>query len=378
LPWFKRAIASDRKAPHRIVTFTNGHMLHIRHAGYQGVNFQGMHVDAHLVDEAAEMTEKQWRNLAQSLNEPGIRFVYGVPNGLLSTFYRISHDPGYEQYNWPSTLNPAFTPEKKAELEVLYGGLDSPGFVHNVLGKHGRPLHAVFSLDLPCWKHPNISPHNLGTHDFIPNSPDPINAWPESPENYPCYIGADLGFAQDPSIFTVYHEIDGTLVNFLNIGLSHVPYPVQQSILIALINNYSPEVIAIDAGHSGLAVGQALSATQPDIADKIELVNFASAVIWDNHGRALPVKRQVKELLTEILLRHMHDGTILFNNEPERFRQYAKHTFAYSPSGRIIYSKGDDHIIDADRLAVYAYHRAALRPIPETPHGIAVGFFDAA
>jgi hypothetical protein len=65
----------------------------------------------------------------------------------------------------------------------------------------------------------------------------------------------------------------------------------------------------------------------------------------------------VKELTTEILIRLMAAGEISFPPIGDRYNQYAGHTYCIAPSGRMVYSKGNDHIIDADRCAVMAVNR---------------------
>src|SRR5690606_29382770 len=141
------SIAEIKRTPSWMFRFTNGFVLWGRIAGPRGTNFQGMHVDWQIIDEAQEMTESAWAELLQALNGEGIRWVYGVPNGLRNTYYRMTQDQTAEQYNWPSSLNPVFTPAKDAELARLYGGRTSPGYIHRVLGQHGTPAHAVFHLD---------------------------------------------------------------------------------------------------------------------------------------------------------------------------------------------------------------------------------------
>ncbi len=56
--------------------------------------------------------------------------------------------------------------------------------------------------------------------------------------------------------------------------------------------------------------------------------------------------------MTEILQRRMAEGSIVFPRLPDREAQYASHTYRVGDSGRIVYEKGDDHIIDADRCVV--------------------------
>ena len=146
-PKLAETIVEIKRTPSWFLRFANGFTLWGRIAGPRGVNFQGMHVDFQLVDEAQELTDTSWGELYQALNGGGWRWVYGVPNGRRDTFYRMTKMPGVEQYNWPSTLNPAFTAKKDRELKRLYGGKGAPGYIHHVLGQHGTLVRGVFNFD---------------------------------------------------------------------------------------------------------------------------------------------------------------------------------------------------------------------------------------
>jgi len=58
--------------------------------------------------------------------------------------------------------------------------------------------------------------------------------------------------------------------------------------------------------------------------------------------------------MTDRLERRMQERSIVFPKLPDRESQYASHTYAISATGEVVYEKGDDHIIDADRCAVLA------------------------
>jgi hypothetical protein len=147
-PGLLYAVESVKRTPSWQLRFRNGFVLWGRIAGPRGVNFQGLHVDWQIVDEAQEMTETAWGELYQALNAEGRRWVYGVPNGLRNTFYRLTQDPVAEQYNWPSTLHPGLLAgEGRGTRAVVWWQEFSPGYIHRVLGQHGAPLHAVFDLD---------------------------------------------------------------------------------------------------------------------------------------------------------------------------------------------------------------------------------------
>lgn len=134
-----------KRSPSWHLRFSNGFVLWGRIAGPRGVNFQGLHVDWQIVDEAQEMTETAWGELYQALNDGGRRWVYGVPNGLRNTFYRMTQMQDAEQYNWPSSFNPQFTAEKDAELALLYGARTRPGISTGCWAGTAHPPTPCFS-----------------------------------------------------------------------------------------------------------------------------------------------------------------------------------------------------------------------------------------
>ena len=343
-------LAEVKRSPSWRLRFTNGFLLWGRIAGPRGVNFQGLHVDWQVVDEAQEMTETAWGELYQALNAGGRRWVYGVPNGLRNSFYRMTADPSAEQYNWPSALNPDFTDAKDAELARLYGGRRAPGYIHRVLGRHGEPAHAVFRLDdyLACMD------DGLDFHNIVLAEGDPFEA-PTTASGVH-YLGCDLGYARDPSEFVVYRAEGPHLINVARIRLDGVNYARQQAVIAELDAAYAFRRIAIDAGNSGRAVAHQLLAQGADWCDRVECVEFGGTVDLDPLPDGRPDRRPVKQFMTELLERRMAEGTLVFPRLADRESQYASHTYSVGAAGQIVYDKGDDHLIDADRCAVLAHY----------------------
>jgi hypothetical protein len=361
-PEFEPSLVEMRRSPSWFLRFSNGFVLWGRIAGPRGVNFQGMHVDWQIIDEAQEMTEASWGELHQALNGGGRRWVYGVPNGLRNTFYRMTQTAAAEQYNWPSALNPEFTPEKDAELALLYGGRTTPGYVHRVLGQHGEPMHAVFSLDdyLLC-----VQP-SLDAADCVLREED-VFAAPLgiAPGEY--YLGCDLGYARDPSEFVVYRSLPPHLVNVLRVRLEGVNYHKQQAVIQDLDAAYQLRAIGIDCGNNGRAVAHQLMAIDPVWCDKVHAFDFGSSLDLPPLADGSPQRRRVKEFMTELLQRRLADHTLVFPPNPDREQQYASHTYYVNNAGQIIYEKGNDHLIDADRCALLAHHLDTLEE-PATSH----------
>ncbi len=360
-PEFAPSLLEMRRSPSWLLRFSNGFVLWGRIAGPRGTNFQGMHVDWQMVDEAQEMTETSWGELYQALNGDGRRWVYGVPNGLRNTFYRMTQMTQAEQYQWPSTLNPEFTPEKDAELALLYGGRTAPGYIHRVLGQHGEPAHAVFALDdyLDCID------HSLTAADITLREDDPFEA-PSGVPGGDYYLGCDLGYARDPSEFVVYRNEAPHWINVLRLHLEGVNYAKQQRIIEELDRAYQFQGIGIDCGNNGRAVAHQLMAQGEDWCEKVRAFEFGATLETEPLADGTPVRRRVKEFMTELLQRRLHERTILFPPIPDRESQYASHTYAVNATGQIVYEKGNDHIIDADRCAILRHYldTQEIHPVP--------------
>lgn len=349
------SLVEVRRSPSWFLRFANGFALWGRIAGPRGINFQGMHVAWQIVDEAQEMTETAWGELYQALNGGGRRWVYGVPNGLRNSFYRMTRMGDAEQYNWPSMLNPEFTPDKDAELTLLYGGCNAPGYLHRVLGQHGSPTHAAFNLDdyLDCVD-PGLTPNSVILHE-------------EDTFAVPCevtvgdyYLGCDLGYARDPSELVVYQAIGPHLVNVLRVQLLGVNYAKQQDIIYELEAAYDFRGIGIDCGNSGRAVAHNLMARGEHWCEKIRAYEFGSALLLDPLPDGTPVRRRTKQFMTELLQRRMAEHSIRFPALADRETQYAAHTYTVSAMGDVIYDKGNDHIIDADRCAILRHYQDTI------------------
>jgi hypothetical protein len=368
-PLFAASLVEIKRTPSWYLRFSNGFILWGRIAGPRGVNFQGLHVDWQIVDEAQELTEEAWSELLQALNSGGARWVYGVPNGLRNTFYRMTQMQDVERYNWPSSLNPEFTPEKDAELALLYGGRTSPGYVRRVLGQHGEPEHAVFKLEdyLAC-----VDPA-LDALDLSLGEED-VFAAPEDVPRGEYYLGCDLGYARDPSEFVVYRAEPPHLINVLRLHLHGVNYAKQQRIIDALHKAYDFCGIGIDCGNNGRGVAHNLLDSGA-YCGTLQAFDFGGCLDLEPHPDGSPHRRPVKQFMTELLERAMTDRCIVFPRIPDREAQYASHTYSVGLSGNIVYGKGNDHLIDADRCAVLIHYLRTHEPPRNVSLGVRVEGF---
>lgn len=361
IPLLKDHLVESRRSPSWYYRFDNGATLWGRIAGPRGTNFQGMHADWQIIDEAQELTETAWAELFPALNGGGARWVYGVPNGLRNTFHRLTQDPNAEHHHWPSPLNPDFTPEKDAELTLLYGGKNTPGYTQRVLGQHGSPAQAVFDLDdyLAC------TDPNLPFHQATLREGDELDL-PDTIPPAPYYLGADLGFARDPSELVIYRDDTHTLTNVARFRLENINYARQKTLLQELHAAYHFTGIGIDCGNAGRALAHQLMELGEDWCQRLHAYEFGGTLLTPPLPDGTRPRRRTKEYMTELITRRMAERTLTFPRLPDRESQYASHTYDIGPLGRPLYNKGHDHLIDADRCALLRHH-LATQDLPIDP-----------
>ena len=361
-PDLRAHLVEARRSPSWFFRFDNNAIVWGRIAGPRGTNFQGMHVDFQIIDEAQEMTETAWGEIFQALNGGGIRWIYGVPNGLRNTFYRFTQPgSGYDFQHWPSNINPEFDPAKAAELSRLYGGPNSPGYAHRVMGLHGEPAHAVFSLEdyLACVD------EALDFHHAKLHGVDPLPL-PETASKGNYYLGCDLGYARDPSEFVVYKDAPPHLINVARIHLSGVNYARQALLINELDALYDFRTIAIDAGNNGNAVAHQLMQQGPNWCEKVRAIQFGAHIDTAPLPDGSVPRRRAKEFMTELITRRLSERTLVLPRLPDREAQYASHTYTVNNFGHILYEKGNDHIIDADRCALLGHYLHTVEPSTPT------------
>ena len=371
VPQLSALLVERKRQPSYFLRFANGFVLWGRIAGHRGINFQGLHVDWHIVDEAQELTEPAWGELYQALNSGGWRWVYGVPNGLRGTYYRMTQTADYAQFRWQSYLNPDFTEEKRQELVTLYGGEDSEGYIHRVLGEHGSPARAAFNFDdyLLCvdesldFQNVRITRHDLQTFRLEEMLPAPSR----SLAGFDIYMGCDLGYTRDPSELVLYYDDGKTMVNFARVHMDGVDYHTQQRAIEILDSRFSFRGIGIDNGNNGMAVCHNLFSLGDRWTVIVQGYDFGSRILVGYTTLQQEDRRPAKLFMTQLIDQRMRDRTIVFPKLAERDEQYVAHTYRVGPNGQIIYEKGNDHIIDADRCALL---RQYLEHVPTEPTGL--------
>ena len=170
------------------------------------------------------------------------------------------------------------------------------------------------------------------------------------------YLGCDLGYVRDPSEFVIYRSAPPDLVNVARVHLHGVNYHRQQGIIEELDRAYDFRAIGIDAGNNGSAVAHNLKNIDVDWHEKVMAFEFGGVTETGAFPDGSPDRRPTKLFMTELLQRRMADRTIVFPPLAERESQYAGHTYTGGMRGQVLFDKGNDHLIDADRCAVLAHY----------------------
>ena len=385
-------VAVDANGRHRITRkpyyqmhWKNGTIIYIRPAGPTGKSVRGLHCDKVLVDEAAWYPEPAWRALRRVLNRGGQMRAYSNPNGLRNTtYYRITTEKnsGWKVYHWPSWIVPGWTEDDTAREAQFYGGRDSAGFQHEVAGDHGAPSYAAFNLRQfqasqrkleKLYKVVRLEGEEFESIQSVDEATDRLYGVLDGlEENRGVYwLGGDLGYTNDPSELTVWLEDErGRLFPVLRVHNEHLPYTYQAALIAILDDHFDFAGLGLDAGSNGLAVEHILTTDDRysghQFAHRLETYDFGGSLTtgYDPQGR--PKTQRVKEYMTSLINGRLAARTILFpvgEVDPDWEDQFCTQTYSQNQGGRLVYSKGNDHIIDSTRCAVLRKERELLKQL---------------
>ena len=239
---------------------------------------------------------------------------------------------------------------------------------HEVAGEHGKPSYGAFNIeqfnlcrqDVFEYRKIVITDSELRDCDSEESSYDRLEMLLNlTPQTGMFWLGGDLGYTNDPTELVLFqeHEIGDRQVKrlVLRIHLEHVSYPHIAQIIALLDRYYTPAGIGVDNGGNGLSVVQELLTLDKykelDLDGRLKGYDFGGMTrLAVRDGR--DVKKRTKELMTSLINGAMQRKQIVFPAEDVEIEdQFTTHTYTLR-DGLVIYSKGNDHIIDAIRCAV--------------------------
>ena len=432
-PDLEPVLKKHKKHPHHAFYLNNGFKVDFRPSGHDGEAYRGIHVRTFAIkDEAAkDKNPRQWSEFWRAMKPSAVAKIYSVPDGDRSCeFFKLGQraqgkDDGdvdrlagnfdFKLFAWSKTLMPYpyWSDERKRFYEDQYGGVDAPGYKHNVLGEDGDPEDTVFPWhqfkycirEIPEYRALKIlvkaGDNEVDVRGYkcrmAGGDGDPI---PETviimDETFRASTffdlaggdseftrlirsffeavpgakrgGADLGFSGDPSELYVKNIIGKRERLVARLQLKHVTYDQQCQALNALDDVYGPKSAltwGTDFGNAGSAVAHDLQGlalyAKKDFEDRLRGFMFgATTDNVDEDGDAVidaktgkPARITLKELATDILTKKMQRQELEYPPDPDIVLYYTNHTVRIGERHRI-YKKEDDHMIDADRTQILA------------------------
>ena len=357
-----------RRKPYFEIEFTNGAMVYFRPGGTGGAAFRSLHVDFLVVDEAAWLPEAAWNALRQCLNAGGQFRVYSTPNGLRdTTYYRITQSKDWTHFHWPSWTAPDWSPEREADLLEFYGGRDTPGWQHEVAGEHGKPTYGAFNTvqviralaEIPAYRKVAITGDALKDCRDERETRDRLEQVLNLAGGHGTYwLGGDLGYTSDPTELLLFEEDETSerLTLVLRIHAEQVPYPVITEIIALVDRLYAPVGLGVDRGGNGMSVVQELLGLDKyrdlHLTGRLVGYDFGSSITVGEDEAGKPLKKRVKEHMTALINEALNARQLALPKQDHAVEdQLCTQTYVLTDRG-VIYSKGNDHIVDAMRCAL--------------------------
>jgi len=375
------------------IRLLNGCLIRCRIVGSTAdSNVIGLHVPCIFVDEGQVFNYAAWNSLMQCLTTWDDNFslwVSGVPNGLREKnvlFECDQLDDKFSRHNVSRLSSTRYTEDQHNFDLKQYGGENGDDYVHLVLGEHGSPAFSVFDrkmmyiedypVDVKIMNNITLEQHS-GQFNEILNVRD---LPPDIQDKYDLIIaGIDAGFSNDPTIITILWREKSTLVwrEFTRIELRRIKYPVQAKIIDWLDTIYGFNMIAIDAGHSGLALCQILQDDGGDFKNKefskrLIPVDFQANVVTGYDEDDKEIKDRVRKFTIQTLQKwSQNDQIICFSTQDDDVISELERVgftrdmlgqpkfFVYSPQGG---QRGEDHILASLLTWVYGYYYEYYSP----------------
>ena len=316
---------------------------------------------------------------------------------------------------WPKTEMPPefWNDERKAKFVRDYGGEDSPGYRRNVLGLWGDPESSIFPWEqlrrcigfVPGYTRIKIvnldghlrvsvhtcradwrSPHSsadevsvdaldrileadLAAEDVIDVVRQHLShqGWRDDDQ---AFAGVDFGSTDNPTEVMLFKTSGPVAMLAARVHVRRCTLDFQERLLVAIDDVTRPRLGwgGDSTGGIGIGVEQHLRAMQPATARSIGenfagfVFNVATTVTDNVTGEPMlsadgqPLRVSNKELATQLLERRVQQASLLLPPDPEITLQWTNHT-ASEVNGRRVFSKGDDHTIDAARCAALRHRQ---------------------
>ena len=407
-PDLKSGLVKHEKKPIHIMFFKSGFQISFCPSGPYGEAYRGEHAKTFvLMDEAAKNHHALiWDEFHRAMMPSCIEKIYSVPDGRRDTnYFKMKHAAmlgqshmKYINFSKENQPEPFWSAERKKKYITLYGGETSSGYLRNVRGQDGEPVNGVFPavwLDAAVkeiWEYRCLKIQSLAEGVYVVRGlsfrkvGNEIETIEELTADIPApqfnlvsvirsafagihgenYGGADLGMSMDPSEIII-KQVRGRMHRTIaRVHLENVTYDIQCGVIDTLDDIFVPVGWGVDYGNAGSAVVQIMQGVNKsgelnypdkDYENRMKGYQFKSSHIdIDEDGNTVtdhenkPVKVSLKHLATKTIQAKMMKQETEYPCDPDLINDYRNHT-STEGSREPIYSKDNDHLIDADRVA---------------------------
>ncbi len=363
-----------------VKTLNNAQLL-CRIAGMTGggANVNGLHTPFVLLDEMGFYPFGTWIELQPIVNTftDGYRLIAaGVPTGLRERnvgYHCDQENSSYTKHNVSAFDNPRFTEADKIRAIEQYGGEESDDYIHMILGKHGKPVFALFDRNqMEISNYPVYKMVLDGTvyYDNLAEYVEKLKIFPGLPDkDTECLFGIDLGLTEPTAINILYLDRQDRLKFHGRIRLNKVNYFIQEKIIDYLDTKFKPFIIGIDEGNAGKSVIPRLQEHEDyvhkNFRRRIIPINFSSQIVLGMDSDGKEIKSKTKPFSVSVLQDYSNNHKVVYSStDLELVTELERMTYSKTTSGEIIYKtlterggkSGEDHFTQALLCGAMAYY----------------------
>ena len=369
-----------------------------------GSGCKGTHPLVLEVDELQDYPPAGFTELIETVKQGSKGFMWrchGVSTGARDWFYKITQSGSGWKVHMPIAIDrPTWSDEERQQKIETYGSRNDPDYRRNVFGEHGNSENPLFVMNrlarcidmnksseynTEVYTTVNIRAEQLedyggGIADLIPVPAIHKKDWKVF------WIGADLGFTQDPTEILVFGEKtpkdgESVLSLLLRVNLTRIRHQDQAEAMAHLIMKYNPEVLAMDKTGLGLPLFQDLKDRFPSLAAKVRGYNFSEKLIvefdqtiefdpdLEDEIEKTKIVKNVLEHSSDVLrdlvdakrLNLPDDDDVINSFKGETFSAQKKITDLYGR--RKFRNSSKSHVLDAARMMAMGWSQAKIEPI---------------
>lgn len=236
----------------KIIELENGHTTYGRIEGQKapGDGWLGLHPHRKTIEEAQMITTTAFKKQIDTKAEPGcVERLSGVPDGRRDTpFHDYINNKNKRRIWYTSEVNPFWNEEKQKEKREEYEGINTHGYVTNVLGEEGDIAFGAWDVeDIKA----NMSSNHVKRFEtsanhydmFLTNPKRVLNIVPDEQSDF-IIIASDIG--KSPSECGIFSYKRGKWFLIYRITLRGLVHFQQAKIFHYILATMGANYLALD------------------------------------------------------------------------------------------------------------------------------------